>query len=377
MPRKSKLVIWDVDGPINHGVPKSRDECYLPEDRTEGSRPGAYPTDFVVDNKKMLALTMQILHENDVTSVIGSQRIQMKDEDPYYGRFLTAMYKGLDHVFGKDRVFLKEDIARQVGQTLQESETNKSKNVLIKAYQEALGLNPEDIVFIDDHVNYAQSTRDAGHVFVHAPRTKPLDTVEDNSYLFETLLRTVGVDDIRQSLARSVMPTSIKNQYQQQLVTYQQDNLKEVISWQAKIIAERRLSASTDRTEVSVEAKDHDQAAKQVLRGIQHLITHTKWNLGYFGGVKIVDNATGVQQVVPKGMGKVIEHIQLAQEGKKPWKDTLVEVERIINESTERKNHGFFNKRGESTQVFYEELKKMIKAPQDEADVQDRNAPKK
>lgn len=358
MPKIRKVVVWDIDGPINHGLSSNPNECYLPEGRYEASKPGNDPSDFIVDNRKMLKLTMNILQENRVSSVIGSQRIQMQEEDPDYGRFVRAMYRGLDHVFGEDRLFLKEDIAKKIGQSLQGLDLNKIKNPIMQAYQAEFQLGPQDVFLIDDSAIYGDPAKSAGFAFVYAPRRKALNTLEHNTYLYETLLQTIGVDDIAYSIEHSDSAPETKNFFKQQLCLYQQEHLQDVISWQAKLITERK--PPEDEKKAQPVGQLQKEAARHVLQGIQYLIIHTKWNLGYFGGVNILEKSSGVKNKIPKGMAQILDEIQAAQEGKQSLDQALENVERIVADSSARKGHFFFNRRDEATQVFYDEFKKRM-----------------
>ena len=88
-------------------------------------------------------------------------------------------------------------------------------------------------------------------------------------------------------------------------------------------------------------------------------LTDTKWNIGYFGGVTIVDSTRNVSNIIPKGMNEILKTIQQAQN--ENWDKVLNTVERIITMSAKRQDHSFFNKRGKTTQLFYDEAQKLLK----------------
>lgn len=381
-----KLVVWDVDGPINHGISKSSDDRYMPPTRSEFSREGEDPVDFVVANKPFLKLTLDVLHKNGILSVIGSQRIQMQDDDVHFGKFIQAMYQGLDHIFGKTRPYLKEEVARKIGARIKDEETNNSKNKLLKAYQDEFNVKPEDIVFIDDHNNYRASAEAAGHVFIHAPRKSKPDTVEDNAYLYEVLLRTIPADKIYKALGSSKDSTAEKNEFKKQILVFQLDNLEKVTAWQKKIILEDdgfKKNAATGQERTTKKYSEHKtiletepawstwhenssniikkmDASRSVLQGIQYLILDTKWDIGVFGGVRVTDKVTGQKNIIPKGMNEILQQIDKAQRGDIDWDDALKNVDKIVSEASLRKDHGFFNKRGETTQLFYDKAKQML-----------------
>ncbi|MDI9819691.1 MULTISPECIES: hypothetical protein [unclassified Legionella] len=381
-----KLVVWDIDGPINFGKSKSNDDCYMPSTRSEMSRTGEDPVDFVVANKPFVKLTLEALDKNGIVSVIGSQRIQMKDDDKNYGKYIQSMYQGLDYIFGKKRPYLKEEIARKIGAGLQNEETNNSKNKLLKAYQDEFKVKPEDIIFIDDNDNYRASTEAACHVFIHARRKAKPDTVEDNAYLYEALLRTIPADKIYKAIGSSKDNSVVKNDFKKQLLLFQLDNLKEVTTWQQKIIVkddrfkknaatgQERTTKKYDEFKAIIENEpawstslkefrdkiEKMDASRSVLQGIQYLILDTKWDIGVFGGVSITDKVTGQKNTIPKGMNEILQKIDEAQRGHIDWDDALKNVDKIVNESALRKDHGLFNKRGETTQLFYDKAKQML-----------------
>ena len=59
-------------------------------------------------------------------------------------------------------------------------------------------------------------------------------------------------------------------------------------------------------------------------------------------------------------MNDILIEIKLAQIGSKKWSEALSKIDEIVQESSERKDHWFFNKRGETTQVFYDTTKKIL-----------------
>lgn len=358
----NKFVVWDVDGPINFGVPESHQACYGPSFRNPAIDLGEDPIDFTINNLTFLKLSLEILHKNQVESIIGSQRIQMQEHDPYYGKYVKAMYGALDHFFGKERPYLKEDVAREVGAILGNEETNGSKNKLISIYQDKFRIDPADIIFIDDHDNYRQPAEDAGYTFVYAPRRALTGSVTDNAYLYETLLRAVPVAGIYKAMDESQASKETKKNFKKQLLDYQFTQLTQVAVWQKKLLIEE---AHVDKellpqTLFSSHEEPGEQAIKQVLRGLQYLIVDSKWDIGLFGGVKIIDNETGEGSIIPKGMSRILEEITAAQKGSQSWEQTLLNVEVILISAADKKTHGFFNARGETTQLFYDKAKQAI-----------------
>ena len=370
---KQKLVVWDVDGPINYRgrqgtVPA--DCCYTPGFRS-GGPPGDDSYDFVVKNSALVKLTLDILHQNNITSVIGSQRIQMQDDDPSYGNFVKAMYGGLDHFFDNKRPYLNEELARKIGGKIANENTQVSKNMLLKAYQDEFNCQPQDIILIDDHDGYGTLAEEAEHMFVLAPGDGTYGAAS-NSYLFETLLRIIPVHDIYNAMEQSNVSNTVKNDFKKELVSYQLNNLEKVTTWQEKVLVEEGL-LKYEQPDTNTTITPSEKSAKQVLQGIQYLVMDTKWDIGFLGGVRIVDEKTGLSNTVPKGMNQILNAIKQAQDGKTSWDDALKNVEKIVETSSAKKDHGFLNQRSEATQIFYEQTKQRLielrsneKAPEEE-----------
>lgn len=378
MPLKRKIAVWDMDGPINKIYPEKTANpafCYdyiknSPKKEGEKVRDydleklGEAQLDFNVTNKPFLALTLDVLHQNNVESVIGSQRIQYSRNDPKEGAYLESLYNGLDYVFGKDRPYLKADLAQRVGAELGTTQLGHSKNLLIEKYQNALDVKAEDIIFIDDLIDYQSPAEQAGHLFVHAPRRAAEDSVKDNAYLFETLLRTIPGRDIHKAITNSSESKQVKNEFKQQFLTFQFDHLKKVTQWQTKVLAE-----SNDKLQSVV---SNEPASKEVLSSIQLMIMSNKWDIGVFGGVKVIDPVTGIKNTVPKGMNEILKVIDQAKKDNN-WDAALDKVGKLAQESADKQDHGIFNKRGETTQAFYDKAKGMVQEMR-EADAKGKNA---
>lgn len=351
---KGKVVVWDINGPINHGRPQGDDDCYQPEFRNPKANYGEDPHDFIVANKPFLKLTLDILHANNVKSVIGSQQIQMDE----CNLLQKAMYKGLDYIFGSNRPYLNENKARKIGLPLQNEKNNKSKNLLLKAYKNEFKVAAESIIFVDDNEIYRKPAEQAGHIFVHASRLGEAGSLADNAYLYETLLRCVPAQKIYDALAKSRENPTQKNEFKKQLLAYQLNNLRRVTLWQSKILAEENL-LSLDKGQNKLAR--NEASAKQLLQGIEFLIRDTHWDIGYLGGEAIVDLHSGKSNTIPKGMYLILKEINKGFNGSNTWTRALSNVEKIVNYSVNKRDHGFFNKRGETSQFFYDRTKEILK----------------
>ncbi|HAU0232661.1 TPA: hypothetical protein ACT9K7_003234 [Legionella pneumophila] len=319
-----KIAVWGVGSLINPVVFKSNEDLAKSDN----------PADFIIANKPFLKLTLDILHQNNITSVIGSQRIQRNEDDKVYGKYIKNIYMGLDRIFGKKRPYLRE-----VDEIFQK-------------------VNSDGIIFIDDSDEYNQSLKQAGQIFVNVSREAKPGSVDGNAFLYETLLRTIPSSKIHEAIKNSKESGTVKKEFKKQLLTFQLDNLDKVKLWQQQILSEENILSveSSKKTQLGSE----EEALKQVLEGVRYLILNTRWDIGYFGGLKVIDRETGIKNTVPKGMGKILQEIDKVQNGDSTWNKASENIEEILKKSAEENEHGFFNRRGETTQIFYEKSKKIL-----------------
>lgn len=365
MTKPKKIVVFDIDGPINHhcGGGDNGEHCneynFLPgKDRKQHFPNSSDQTDFFVSNLSYLKLTLEILSKNGIQPVIGSQRIHMLDER--YKPVKEAMYNGLNHFFGKNRSYLKEDIAKEIGGELVGLDSNSSKNEILEKYKNKYELKPQDVILIDDNRGYEKPAKASQYKFVFAPRRAQINSVEDNAYLYETLFMTIPAKDIYNSVEKSSASNKEKCDFKKQLLTHQLFHLSKVTKDQLELLKEKELPSN------SIDMKPKDIAARQTLQVLQHLIVDNKWELGYFGGVRIRDENTGARNIIPKGMYEVLKEIEKAQKGHTTWSNALTVVQNKIAASADRKDHGFFNKRGETTQAFYDKTRQMLQELRDQ-----------
>ena len=357
MPRMQKVVVWDIDGPINSRHTPSAFVYKPPESNPDAI--GGDPTDFVINNLFFLDLTLQVLQRNNVVSVIGSQRIQMTEDDPKHSPYVRAMYAGLDEAFGVERPYLQKDVATKIGKELQATETNATKNDLLAHYQAEFKVQPSQMILIDDHAKYNFPATKAGYGFIHAPRPPQSGTVEDNAYLFEVLIRTVPILDIYQSLESAVGSQASKNAFKQQLLEYQFKHLQNVYDWQYKLQTDNQSPANSSHE--GAELSPIEMAAKNILAIIQRIIMDTKWKVSFLGGEGIQDLATRQIYSVPKGMLQMLNEVDLARRGKKTWVEALSSVKVIADEATKRKD-GIFHRRGQTSTHFYQQSSGLVTA---------------
>lgn len=337
MKNPNKIVVFDVDGPINSAG--ATQNIFPGHNRSPELDLGDDPKDFCVPNKNFLKLTLDILYQNNILPVIGSQRIQMTDNDPFYGNYVSTMYQALNHFLGSKRPYLGEDIAREIGKQLRENNTEQSKNSILELYGKKFNIAPDNIILIDDNSGYKEHAEAAHYKFVHAPRKADTNSPEDNAYVYETLFRTIPAEIILNSLKNSNECQEVKDEFEKQLLDVFSKNQKLQI-YQVQVLSQETI-------------------AKEVLKDIQKDIMHTKWNSNFFSSVKISSNS-GVDNTVPKEMNKILQEIKSAQDHKQTWDTTLTKVHNIINESANKKVHLCLNRNGQIPKDFYQNTKAML-----------------
>lgn len=145
------------------------------------------------------------------------------------------------------------------------------------------------------------------------------------------------------------------------MLTYQLTHLEQVTQWQQKVLTDEELLKPSQSFPHEIKPTGpKEEAIKQTLKGIQYLIMDTKWDIGMMGGVNIVDKITGIRNTIPNGMNEVLKEIDCVQKGEKTWSQALEAIDMKINASADKKDHGLLNRRGENTQFFYDETKKIL-----------------
>jgi hypothetical protein len=350
-----KIVAWDFDGPINYpGNHRNSKTRIIHSESRPNDYEGDFPHDVVVNNFEFLQLTLNILTANNVRSIIASQRIHMPDDENYASR-TRDMYKALDKLFGKKRKFLIQSVGEEIGHPLRGVETGNTKVPILAAIQHKYHRrNKANIILIDDHADsYKVTTEQAGYRFIHAPRDNRsgnFNGYQDSIYLFQALVQTVRVPDIYASIAQ-LPKTAATNTFKKCLLHYQLDNLTEVYDAQGELIRAEHPHYQQHPSAQSLDAAE--RAAKDILTGIQHAIFDTKWDIGFLGGEKIIDATTGLKNTIPKNMRYIIDEIEKARSGQMSWLDALKTSEQL-GKTASVKTHSFFNRRGETSQLFYD-----------------------
>lgn len=178
---------------------------------------------------------------------------------------------------------------------------------------------------------------------------------------YKNLLRTCPIQTIYANLQQSNLNKVEKNNFKKTFLTYQLENLHQVSEWQleARKVHRKIDDAKINQQRISEPDSPREAANKALLEVIKYLIIDTKWDIGYFGGEEVT-SSTGEKNLVPKGMYAVLQEIESAEKSLVTFTKTIENLSRMIDASTKKKDHGFFNKRGETTQIFYDKVQQLL-----------------
>lgn len=197
------------------------------------------------------------------------------------------------------------------------------------------------------------------------PDTVNATKVSDSESRYETLLRNKAVPEIYEEIQKPSEHEGEKNNFKKQLINFQLENLKDIKSWQMGPLKEFFLKKGlSDDAYFKDGPKSTEQASKAVLTGLQFIILDTKWDLGRFGGERIFDSQTELENKIPKGMNQILKVIEDARVNEK-WEEAYDKVEKII-ETSKTKGHYFFNERKGTTQEFYNNAKQILQQLREE-----------
>lgn len=192
--------------------------------------------------------------------------------------------------------------------------------------------------------------------------------LNDSFLEYETRLRTTPIHTIYSDLQKSDLDKNKKNTFRKEFLLYQLNNLSQVSEWQLKT---KNANGTIDSFKIhhdSIFAPESPNEAvnKALLEVLKYLIIDTQWDIGYFGGEK-VKSTIGAPNLIPKGMHAVLKEIEDAQKGLVTFSETVEKVAGMIEISAKKNNHGFFNKRGETTQIFYDKAQKLLSEDAEES----------
>lgn len=104
---------------------------------------------------------------------------------------------------------------------------------------------------------------------------------------------------------------------------------------------------------------EKEKEAKQVIDNIERNIQlHPEWELGIFGGESIRINDKNLK--VPFGVKQIFDDIQKTKTGELTSSEALILITEKLGVRKNYHEHGFFNKRYDSTQRFYDDLYGLI-----------------
>jgi hypothetical protein len=128
-----------------------------------------------------------------------------------------------------------------------------------------------------------------------------------------------------------------------------------------EFLVKRNLSMLTLGVTETLRAKPNsnvvDEILSKYLKSILEIILNHKWELGFFGGKTIWNlNTRTTINIVPKGMLAIADKMRDALCHRKSNQDALNDILELLKGIIQDKSHGFWNRRGESTTIFYTQL---------------------
>ncbi|WP_454780845.1 hypothetical protein [Legionella sp. WA2022007384] len=197
--------------------------------------------------------------------------------------------------------------------------------------------------------------------------TEERSSSSSNFIEYETRLRTTLIHTIYADLQKSNLDKVEKNNYKKAFLTFQLEHLPQVSEWQLEA---RKANGLVDDIKIHRESiftpdSPKEAANKALLEVIKYLIIDTQWDIGYFGGEK-VKKTTGEENLIPKGMYAVLQEIEKAETGLVNFSKTVEKVSGMIDASAKKKDHWFFNKRGETSQIFYDKAQTLLREDAEE-----------
>ncbi|MCF6766721.1 hypothetical protein L3V82_13215, partial [Thiotrichales bacterium 19S3-7] len=183
------VIFWDFDGPIND-VGFRGQNCYNNQIVGLNEVIIAYP--------QHLKAVFEILSKHNVLSIPSSQRCSYSDSNEQEKSLKDVMYNSFDVCFGERRQYLRREHGNLIVESVNSDSTGRSKN----AYFENIGkvrddlseLPHENIILIDDNLNYSRPTTEAGYQFLHVNMHSINDQFSSRGYLIE-LMQMAGLSN--------------------------------------------------------------------------------------------------------------------------------------------------------------------------------------
>lgn len=195
----TKVVAWDWDNTITGGSIHGGSFVYTDL---------RYNADEYINNYSWLNLTLELLHQHGVISVLGSAMIFSED-------LRSKRLAELDNIFGADRHYLRRDIAERIGSQVQKQlegvppAKENNKNLMLHALAQEFKVPHHHVTLVDDVKTFEEPARQEGYGFVHAVRPKPTTNptqehlFQESSFLFKVLIQVLGVSI--QELKRDIL----------------------------------------------------------------------------------------------------------------------------------------------------------------------------
>ncbi len=343
-----KVVVWEFDGPIHYWGAYRDDNTriVLSASRPEGAST-ASSVDIVVTNATFLQLTLQILAANAVESVVISNRLYFEYDEGQNVR-ANDMYRALDQCFGPDRNFLTQATSSWLASLVHTDRLLAHKVSFLMKIQQKYAVAADNLLLVDVPAEQRAQIEDVGYRYVHAnrdlhSREEGFNSVQDFSYLFEVLFRTLRTLDIYRTLA--TMPqTATLQLFKKTLLDYQLDNLFAVHGMQVEMRGGKACEHLS-------KAEDYEKVAKNMLLCIQQTIFETDWNVGFCGGKRAFNFNTGDAHTIPTAMRAILNTIETVE--RDCWSTALQEVVSLGKYAALRPKQGYFHRRSDVAQQFY------------------------
>lgn len=219
MPRKipKYVIVWDFDQVINIADPMilENPEAGIPAQNRKNYFTLKKNAPYQIP-KILFKLILDILHENNILSVLGSQRISYNSKDPYEGPLKKNMDNLLDKTLGADRPYLTKehaDIISSIDPKIKHGPKKQingnNKNPLLDGVHNINAdtdpdwdcslplLSNDRIMLVDDVKAYGETAQAAGYQFYHFAKVNEENIV---NHMANILLRVLPIHAIKKSI---------------------------------------------------------------------------------------------------------------------------------------------------------------------------------
>jgi hypothetical protein len=211
-----RVVAWDFDDTIKHTIDpglfgRVPEKAFCVEGHPQYAKyqlfceRGHINVDDITPHIAWYKLTFAILKNINVTSVLATQRLfQVTEDEPnLYQRNMQGCYAYLDMIFGAERSFLKEisDAERSKMYSGAERDSINLKSSYLKYYAHRYVCTPEQIVLVDDNVDYMAPVLEQGNGFILADN--------ECSHLVRVLEQCVGSSRLYTEIAKILLPKDV------------------------------------------------------------------------------------------------------------------------------------------------------------------------